>query len=124
MGPGVYKTQSKHTKPSHAIVLVRKAEGKQAHSFILNKSQGERGDGVPVSWLLFKYRCCKFANWPNSAGMGPGVYKTQSKHTKHSQNGTKGHKECKQMPSYGPQGRERGLEFREAGYFLNIVHSN
>ncbi len=25
---------------------------------------------------------CKLTNRPNSAGMGPGVYKTQSKHTK------------------------------------------
>ncbi len=37
--------------------------------------------GVPASLLPNKFRTIKFANWPNSAGMGPGVYKTQSKHT-------------------------------------------
>ncbi len=42
---------------------------------------GER-DGVPVSWLFCNTSCSNFANRPNSAGMGPGVFKTQSKHTK------------------------------------------
>jgi hypothetical protein len=45
---------------------------------IEGKSGGKRG-GVPVSWLLSKCSSYKFANLPNSAGMGP---KTQSKHTK------------------------------------------
>ncbi len=39
-------------------------------------------DGVPVSLLSLRCSVSKFANWPNSAGMGPGAYKTQSKHTK------------------------------------------
>ncbi len=43
--------------------------------------RGKR-DGVPVNWFWFNRSSCKFANWPNSAGMGPEVYKTQSKHTK------------------------------------------
>jgi len=46
--------------------------------------------------LSFNQSSCNFANWPNSAGMGPGVYKTQSKHTKTKsryRTGTKGHKE-------------------------------
>ena len=32
----------------------------------------QTGDPMSLNWT----------NWPNSAGMGPGVYKTQSKHTK------------------------------------------
>ena len=82
MGPGVYKTQSKHTKTKSryrtGTIWLRNA------SLCFNiegKSVGKR-DGVPVSSLLDKCSSCKFANWPNSAGMGPGVYKTQSKHTK------------------------------------------
>ena len=39
-------------------------------------------DGVPVSWLSDIFSSFKFANWPNSAGIGPWVYKTQSKYTK------------------------------------------
>ncbi len=39
-------------------------------------------DGVPVSSVKDKFISVIFANWHNSAGMGPGVYKTQSKHTK------------------------------------------
>jgi hypothetical protein len=39
-------------------------------------------DGVPVSWCLCNHWSSNFANWPNVARMGPGVYKTQSKHTK------------------------------------------
>ncbi len=54
---------------------------KQAYALILKASQGKR-DGVPVSSFHCNCRIFKFANWPNSAGMGPGVYKTQSKHTK------------------------------------------
>ena len=82
MGPGVYKTQSKHTKNKSSYrtgtILLRNV------SLCLNiegKSVGKR-DGVPVSWFPFEKRCVKFANWPNSAGMWPGVYNTQSKHTK------------------------------------------
>ncbi len=44
-------------------------------------SQGKE-DGVPVRLFRDKSSQAKFANWSNSAGMGPGVYKTQSKHTK------------------------------------------
>ncbi len=42
---------------------------------------GEEG-WIPVSLFTNKISSFKFANWPNSAGMGPKVYKTQSKHTK------------------------------------------
>jgi hypothetical protein len=99
---GVYKTQSKHTKKSHAIVLVRKGIRNATYSFILNSSQG-KNDRVPVTWLWFNNSDSKFTNWPNSAGMGPGVYKTQSKHTKNKSSyptGTKGHEESKPFPSY------------------------
>jgi hypothetical protein len=69
---------------------------------IEGKSEGKK-DGVPVNLLLLKIRLFKFANWPNSAGMGPGVYKTQSKHTKSKsrhRTGAKGHKDSKPIPSY------------------------
>ncbi len=82
MGPGVYKTQSKYTKTKSrhrtGTISLRNA------SLCLNiegKSGGKK-DGVPVSWFRNKRSTCKFANWPNLAGMGPEVYKTQSKHTK------------------------------------------
>jgi hypothetical protein len=42
--------------------------------------RGKR-DGVPVSLLPHRISCFKFANWPNSAGMEPGVDKTHSNHT-------------------------------------------
>ena len=67
--------------------------------------RGNKGR-LPVSWLLNKYRAVKFANWPNSAGMGPGVYKTQSKHTKIKSpypTGAIWHKESKPIPSYRMQ---------------------
>ena len=72
MGPGVYKTQSKHTK--------NKSPYPTGTIWLRNASR--KRDGVPVSWLLFNHSFSNFANWPNSAGIGPGVYKTQSKHTK------------------------------------------
>jgi hypothetical protein len=77
----------------------------QVSSFILNACQGgkdrwsthkaslllhiekksrEKKGGVPVRWLICKYSSSKCANWPNSAGMRPGGYKTQSNHTKTS----------------------------------------
>jgi hypothetical protein len=68
----------------------------------LKASQGEE-DEVPVSWLTDKSIQIKFANWPNSAGIPPGEYKTQSKHTKtksHHRTGAKGHKDSKPIPSY------------------------
>ena len=53
----------------------------QAYVLILKASQG-KGDGVPVSWFWYNSSLPNFANWPKSAGMGPGIYKIQSKHTK------------------------------------------
>ncbi len=79
-----------------------RAWGKQGFAFILRNASRKR-DGVPVSWLLFNHSFSNFANWPNSAGIGPGVYKTQSKHTKNKsryRTGTKGHGESKALPSY------------------------
>jgi hypothetical protein len=71
---------------------------------------------LPVSLLLYKTSCCKFANWPNSAGMGPGVYKTQSKHTKNKSRyptGMNGHKESKPFRSYWMQVRgEERMDYR------------
>jgi hypothetical protein len=66
------------------------------------KSGGKR-DEVPVSWLFSKSILVKFANWPNSAGMGPGAYKNESKHTKtksHYPTGMNGYKESKPFLSY------------------------
>jgi hypothetical protein len=82
MGPGVYKTQSKHTKNKSAYPTgtILHKESKPIPSY-WRQVRGGR-DGVPVSWLEDKSSCCKFSNWPNSAGMVPGLYKIQSKHTK------------------------------------------
>jgi hypothetical protein len=74
----------------------------QAYDFILKASQWEE-DGVPVNLLLLKFSTFNSANWPNSAGMGPGIYKTQSKHTKiksRHRTGMKGHKDSKPFRSY------------------------
>ena len=62
-------------------IASQREEGTQAYALILKASQGKKRR-VPVSWLIPKSSRSNFANWPNSAGMGPGVYKTQSKHTK------------------------------------------
>jgi hypothetical protein len=82
MGPGVYKTQSKHTKNKSAYPTGMKGhkESKPIPAYWM-QVKGKKG-WLPVSWLLSNCRTCKFANWPNSAGIGPGEYKTQSKHTK------------------------------------------
>ena len=83
-----------YKKTSHVIVLVRFYWGTQAYAIILKASKGEEG-WVPVSFLMRKFSSFKFANWPNSAGMGPGVYKTQSNHTKtksRHRTGAKAHK--------------------------------
>jgi hypothetical protein len=61
---------------------VRKGIKKASFFLHIECKSGERGEGVPVSLLLDKSRSFNFANWSNSAGMGPEVYKTQSKHTK------------------------------------------
>ena len=82
MGPGVYKTQSKHTKTKSFYRTGTISLGNASLCLNIKGKSGGKRDGVPVSWLSCKYSTVKFANWPNSAGMGPGVYKTQSKHTK------------------------------------------
>jgi hypothetical protein len=64
---------------------------------------------IPVSLFSDKFSFFKFANMPNSAGMGPGIYKTQSKHTTNTVtllNTTQG---------------GRGTEYRLAGYRVNKV---
>jgi hypothetical protein len=70
--------------------------------------RGKR-DEIPVSLFPCKSSSCKFANRPNSAGMGPGAYKTHSKHTTTNKSpyptGTKGHKESKPIPSHRMQVR-------------------
>jgi hypothetical protein len=67
-------------KKNHPIRLVRKSIKKANLFFILNARKGKgKRDRVPVSWFTHKSSFSKFFNWLNSAGMGPGVYKTQSK---------------------------------------------
>ncbi len=82
MGPGAYKTRSKHTTNKSPYPTGRKwhMENKSLPSYWTHV-QREKKDGVPVSWLSCKCSASKFVNWPNAAGMGPGGYKTQSKHT-------------------------------------------
>jgi hypothetical protein len=103
MGPGVYKTQSKHTKNKSPYPTGAKRH-KESSLFLHTKCKsGERGKGVPVSSLYRKSINVKFANWPNSAGMVPGVYKSQSIYTKNKSpypTGMLGHKESKPFPSY------------------------
>ncbi len=103
MGPEVYKTQSIHTKNKS-----RDRTGTKGHveckpiPLYRMQLRGKR-DGVPVSLFVNKFSfankcsCCKFVNWPNSAGMGPGVYKTQQKHTKTSHTIVLVRKGCKHM---------------------------
>ncbi len=107
MGPGGYKTQSNHTKTKSRFrtgtIWLRNA------SLCLNiegKSVGKR-DGVPVSWLLYNSSSVNCAIWPNSAGMGPGVYKIKSKYTKNKScypTGTKGYMKSKSTPSSEKRG--------------------
>jgi hypothetical protein len=101
--PGVYKTQSNHTKNKSRYRTGMKGHKKSMPTpSYLMQVRGKR-DGKPVSWLRDKSRYVKFANWPNSAGMGPGVHKTKSIHTKAKSpypTGAKGHKESKPIPSY------------------------
>jgi hypothetical protein len=106
MGPEVCKTQSKHAtnKSPYPTGTKGHKECKSVPSYWM-QVRGKR-DVVPVSWLTAKLSRCKIANWPNSAGMGPEGYKTQSKHTTNKSpypTGTKWHKECKYTPSYWMQ---------------------
>jgi hypothetical protein len=79
---GIYKIQSKHPKIKllHRTGTKRHKESKPIPSYS-TQVRGEMGE-VPVSWFTYNISCCKFANLPNSAGTGPGGYKTQSIHTK------------------------------------------
>ena len=82
MGPGgiqnPVKTYKNQVTPSYWYDFTE--ERKPMPSY-WSQVRGER-NGVPVSMFLYKLSTRKPANWPNSAGMGPGAYKTQSKHTK------------------------------------------
>jgi hypothetical protein len=101
MGPGYTKPSQIIQKTSYAIVLVRFHWERKPMPWYYRQVRAKK-DGVPVSWFSFKCSTFKFANRPNSAGMGPGVYKTQSKHTKNKsryRSGAKGHKESKPIPS-------------------------
>ena len=61
----------------------------------------EKWVGVPVSLFDSKDSFCKFANWPSSAGMGPGDKTVKSyKNKPFYPSGTKMHKESKPIPSY------------------------
>ena len=97
-------------KTSHAIVLVRFYWGTQAYALILKASQGKR-DEVPVSLLENILSHVRFANWPNSAGMGPREYKTQSKHTKNKSRYRTGtiwlRNACSCLNIEGKSGKER-----------------
>jgi hypothetical protein len=77
---GIQKAVKTYNKQVTLSDWYERTCGKQAYSFILNARQEKEG-GVPVSSLWAKFSSSKFTNWPSSAGMGPGVYKTQSKPT-------------------------------------------
>jgi hypothetical protein len=91
----------KHVKyKSHPTGTIGHMQGKSPTSYT-TQVKGRRGERAPVSWLLSNRSCSNFANWPNSAGMGPVVYKTQSKHTINKSpypTGTKGHEKSKPIP--------------------------
>ncbi len=85
----------------------------------MKASQGKR-DGVPVSLLFLRFIVVKFANWSNSAGMGPGAYKTQSKHTKTKsryRTGTIWLRNAGLCLNIEGKSRERGLEYRWVGCY-------
>jgi hypothetical protein len=80
---------------------------------------------VPVSWLFCNRSHVNFANRPNSAGMEPGEYKTQSKHTKTKSScptGTIGLAQGKSPSSYTTQVKGRGMEYRQVGYVATASH--
>jgi hypothetical protein len=90
--------------------------------------KGRRGKRVPVSLLKLNCRTVKLANWPNWIGMGPGVYKIQSKHTtneSHYPTGAIGHTQGKSLPQYWTQVRgEEAREYRQACYWINSNPAN
>ena len=102
MGPGGYKTKSNHTKNKLPYsTWYDRAYARQVSDFICDTSHGKR-DRVPVSLLEPKSSVSNFSKWSNSAGMRPGEYKTQSKHTTSKSTyptGTKGREECQPIPS-------------------------
>ncbi len=115
-----FKTQAKHTTNKSPYPTGKKGHKESKHfpSYWM-QVRGER-DGVPVSWFSSKERSCKLTNRPNSAGMGPGGYKTQSKHIKNKAyypTGTKGHEESNPIPSYWMQVRERGMDGIPVSWF-------
>jgi hypothetical protein len=77
-----YKTQSKYTKSKSPYPAGAKGHKECKHIPSYRMQAGGNRDGVPVSWLSFKTSFHNSANWPNTAGMEPGVFKTQSKRTK------------------------------------------
>ncbi len=106
MEPGAYKTQSERTKkqvtlsyrntgfrlneaPSISPICPIQPEWDLGYTkqpsmgpgVYWRQVRGKR-NGVPENWFPCKEKSSKFANWPNAAGMGPGVHKTRSKHTK------------------------------------------
>jgi hypothetical protein len=82
MGPGVKKNQSDHTANWSPYPTARKGH-MERKSLPSNRThvKREKRCGVPVSLLIFNHSSRKFANLPNSVGIGPGVYKNQSDHT-------------------------------------------
>ncbi len=120
-----YTTQSSHTKNKspYPTDMKGRKESKPFRAFWM-QARGQR-DWVPVSWFCCKWGRVKSTNRPNSAGMGPGVYKTQSNHTKTKSfypTGAKGHKESKPIPSYWMQVRGKSDEV-PVSWFLDKYSS-
>ncbi len=74
-------------------------QGKSSKSYRTQVKE-RRGERVPVRLLSNNHSTIKFANRPNSAGMGPGEYKTQSKHTKNKSPYPTGTKHTKNKSPY------------------------
>ncbi len=124
MGPGVFKTQSKHTKTKsrYRTGMKEHKESKPFRSYWMKVEENK--EWLPVSWLLLKFKWFKFANWTNLAGMGPGVYKTQSKHTKNKSpypTGMKGHKESKPFGSYWMQVKGKRIDYWKVGCYITTA---
>ncbi len=70
---------------------------------------------VPAIWLSCKDRSFKLTNRPHSAGMGPGAYKTQSKHTTNKppiRLVRKGKRKASLFLHIECKSGERGMEYR------------
>jgi hypothetical protein len=101
--------QSKFTITTQ-FILKSRVRGERKASLLLHFEckSGEKTDGVPVSSLPLKFSAHKFANWPNSAGIGPG-------YTKLSQN--------IQKPTLSDC-KDRAYAKQASSFILNIAKEN